>query len=88
MRTRRLALPLPSLSGNRKRLLGGLLSEIEVAEEANQRSENPAPLVTEDALDQDRGSTIGRTSTDPPSRRAGIRSATAKAASTSATSNR
>ena len=83
-----LALAGPPFSGDRKGLLGGFLSEVKVTEEADQGGEDTAPLVAEDALDQDRGSTIGRTSTDPPSRTAGMRSAMPSAASTSATSNR
>jgi hypothetical protein len=42
----------PPLGRDRKRLLGGLLSEVDVAEEADQRREDPAPLALEDPLDQ------------------------------------
>ena len=87
-RVGRLAVARPPFGRDRKRLLGGLLGEIEVTEEADQRGEDSSPLVAEDALDQGRGSTIGRTSTEPPRRTAGMRSATLSAASTSATSNR
>jgi len=43
--------PRPSLSGCGKRVLRGFLGEIEVAEEADERSENAAPLVAEDPLE-------------------------------------
>jgi hypothetical protein len=42
----------PALGGGRKRLLGGLLGEIEVAEEADQRGEDPPPLVAKDLFEQ------------------------------------
>jgi hypothetical protein len=42
----------PPLGRDRKRLLGGLLSEIDVAEEADQGREYPTPLALEDLLDQ------------------------------------
>jgi hypothetical protein len=42
----------PPLGRDRERLLGGLLGEIDVAEEADQGREYPAPLATEDLLDQ------------------------------------
>jgi hypothetical protein len=42
----------PPLGRGRKRLLGGLLGEIDVAEEADQRRQDPAPLALEDLLDQ------------------------------------
>jgi hypothetical protein len=41
----------PALRGDRKRLLGGFLGEVEVAEEADQRREDAAPLVAEDLLE-------------------------------------
>jgi hypothetical protein len=41
----------PPCSGDRERLLGGFLGEIEVAEEADQRGEDAPPLVAEDLLD-------------------------------------
>jgi hypothetical protein len=42
----------PPLGCDRKRLLGSLLGEIDVAEKADQGRENPAPLALEDLLDQ------------------------------------
>jgi hypothetical protein len=42
----------PPLGRDRKGLLGGLLSEVDVAEEADQGREDPAPLALEDLLDQ------------------------------------
>jgi hypothetical protein len=42
----------PPFGRDRKRLLGGLLGEIDVAEEADQGCEDPAPLALEDLLDQ------------------------------------
>ena len=36
---------------DRERLLGGLLGEVEVAEEADQGSEDTAPLIAEDLLE-------------------------------------
>src|SRR5205807_9271392 len=80
------AVARPSLRRDRERLLGGLLGEIEVTEEADQRREDAAPLLAEDVLDQ--RSTSGRTSTAPPRRAAGMRAASSMAASRSAASNR
>jgi len=37
----------PALRGGRERLLGGLLGQVEVAEEADERCEDSAPLLTE-----------------------------------------
>ena len=37
----------PALGGDRKRLLCDLLGEVEVAEEADQRGEDAAPLLAE-----------------------------------------
>ena len=48
---RRGALPWPALGSAGKRLLRCFLGEIEVAEEADQRSEDAAPLVAEDPLE-------------------------------------
>jgi hypothetical protein len=87
-RIRRDAVARPALGGNRERLLGGLLGEIEVAEEADQAGEDAAPLVAEDLLEQRYRSTRGRTSTAPPIRAAGIRAAISSAASRSSTSSR
>jgi hypothetical protein len=42
----------PPLGRDRKRLLGGFLGEVDVAEEADQGREDPAPLALEDLLDQ------------------------------------
>jgi hypothetical protein len=42
----------PPLGRDRKRLLGGLLGEVYVAEEADQGREDPAPLALEDLVDQ------------------------------------
>jgi hypothetical protein len=41
----------PALGGDRERLLRGFLGEIEVAEEADQRREDAAPLVAESLLE-------------------------------------
>jgi hypothetical protein len=42
----------PALRGDRERLLGGLLGEIEIAEETDQRGYDPPPLIAEDAIQQ------------------------------------
>jgi hypothetical protein len=42
----------PPFGGDGKRLLGGLLGEVDVAEEADQGSQDSAPLALEDLLDQ------------------------------------
>ena len=76
----------PAFGGDRERLLGGLLGEVEVAEEADQGGEHAPPLLAEDLLDQ--RATSGRTSTAPPSRAAGIRAANSIAASRSSASSR
>jgi hypothetical protein len=78
----------PSLRSDRERLLRGFLGEVEVAEEADQRSEDPPPLIAEDPFEDRYHSTIGRTSTAPPSRAAGTRAAISIAASRSSASNR
>jgi hypothetical protein len=41
----------PALGGDRERLLRGFLGEVEVAEEADQRGEDAAPLLAEDLLE-------------------------------------
>jgi hypothetical protein len=41
----------PALGGDRERLLGGLLGEVEVAEEADQVGEDAVPLLAEDVLE-------------------------------------
>ena len=51
-RVGRRALARPSLGGDGERLLGGLLGEVEVTEEADQRGEDPPPLVAEDLIEQ------------------------------------
>src|SRR5438034_4218112 len=71
----------PALGGGRERLLRGFLGEVEVAEEADQARKDAAPLVAEDLLEDRYRSTIGRTSTAPPMRAAGMRAASSIAAS-------
>ncbi len=78
--------PGPALRRDRERLLCGFLGEVEVAEEADQRSEDLSPLVAEGLLDQ--RSTTGRTSIAPPRRAAGIREANSIAASRSSASKK
>jgi hypothetical protein len=41
----------PALGGDREGLLRGFLGEVEVAEEADERSEDAAPMVPERLLD-------------------------------------
>src|SRR5207253_8625843 len=77
----------PALGRDRERFLSGFLGEVEVAEEADQARENAAPLIAEDLLEDAQYSTIGRTSTAPPRRAAGIRAASSIAASRSSASN-
>ena len=60
-RVRRRAVARPALGGDRERLLGGLLGEVEVAEEADQGGEDAAPLLAEDLLES-APLTTGRTS--------------------------
>jgi hypothetical protein len=50
-RVGRNALARPPLRGDRKRLLRGILGEVEVAEEPDERSEDAAPLVPKDAVE-------------------------------------
>ena len=78
----------PALGGDRECLLGGFLGELEVAEEADRCRQDAAPLVAEDLFQRRYHSTIGRTSTAPPSRAAGMRAASSIAASRSSASNR
>jgi hypothetical protein len=47
------ALARPALGGDRERLLGGFLGEVEVAEEADQCCEDAAPFVAEGLLEDD-----------------------------------
>src|SRR5439155_14524847 len=75
------ARPRPSLGCRRKRVMRGFLGEIEIAEEADQGREDPSPLVAEDVVEGRHRSTIGRTSTAPPIRAAGMRAASSIAAS-------
>jgi hypothetical protein len=76
----------PALRSDRERLLRGFLGEVEVAEEADQRGKDAAPLVLEDLIDQ--RSTTGRTSTAPPMLAAGTRAASSIAASRSSASRK
>jgi hypothetical protein len=79
--------PRPALNGDREGLLCGFLREVEVAEEADQRSEHPAPLLTEGLLEgRYQYRSAGRTSIAPPTRAAGIREASSIAASRSSAS--
>ena len=80
------AISRPALRGDREGLLRGFLGEVEVAEEADQGSEDVAPLIAEDPVEVRHHSMIGRTSTAPPMRAAGIRAANAMAASRSSAS--
>src|SRR5881397_209876 len=57
------AVARPTLRGNRERLLGGFLGEVEVAEEADQPREYAAPVIAEDLVEVLYHSTSGRTST-------------------------
>ncbi len=81
-----LAVAGPSLRGDRERVLRGFLGELEVAEEADQGREDLAPLLAEGLLEDRYHSMTGRTSMAPPSRAAGIRAASAIAASRSSAS--
>lgn len=76
----------PALCGDSEGLLRGLFGEVEVAEEADQRSEDMPPLIAKGLLEERYHSTIGRTSTAPPMRAAGIRVASSIAASRSSAS--
>src|SRR5437867_3124400 len=77
----RRAVARPALGGQRKRLLSGLLGEVEVAEEADQGRDDASPLVVERALELVQRSTSGLTSIAPPMRAAGMRAASSIAAS-------
>ena len=76
----------PALGGDRERLLGGFLGEVEVAEEADQGGEDASPLVAEDLLEH--YSASGRTSIAPPIEAAGMRDASSIAASRSSASKK
>jgi hypothetical protein len=45
------AVARPALGGDRERLLRGFLGEVEVAEEADERSQDAPPLVAERLLE-------------------------------------
>ncbi len=87
-RALRLALARPALRGDRERLLGSFLGEVEVAEEADQRSQDATPLVAKGPLDAyfAQYASLGRISIAPPSRAAGTRAASSIAASRSSAS--
>jgi hypothetical protein len=76
----------PLLCSDRERFLGGLFGKIEVAAEADQRSDDITPVLAKDLLENRYRSTMGRTSIAPPIRAAGIRAATSIAASRSSAS--
>jgi hypothetical protein len=78
----------PALRGDREGLLRGFLGELEVAEEADQCSEDTAPLVAEGLLEDRYRSTTGRTSIAPPMLAAGILEASSIAASRSSASKK
>src|SRR4051812_19138360 len=75
------AVARPALGGDRERLLSGLLGEVAVAEEADQGSEDVAPLVAKGLFEGCPHPTMGRTSIAPPRRAAGIFAASSMAAS-------
>jgi hypothetical protein len=50
-RVRRDPVARPAVGGDREGLLRGFLGEVEVAEEADERSEDTAPLLAEDLLE-------------------------------------
>ena len=78
----------PALRGDREGLLCGFLGQVEVAEEADQCSEDASPLIAEGLLEDRYRSTSGRTSIAPPMLAAGIREATSIAASRSSASKK
>ena len=82
------AVARPALRRDRERLLRGFLGEVEVAEEADQRSEDASPLLAEGLFEDRYHSTSGRTSIAPPMRAAGIREASSIAASRSSASKK
>ena len=85
-RIRRIPIHRPAFRRDREGLLRGFLREVEVAEEADERGQHAAPLVTEGLLEDRYHSMIGRTSIAPPRRAAGICAASAIAASRSSAS--
>ena len=80
------AVARPPFGGDREGLLRGFLGEVEVAEEADQGSEDASPLVAEDLVEDRYHSASGRTSTAPPMLAAGMREASSMAASRSSAS--
>ena len=57
----------PALSGDRERLLSGLLGEVKVAEKADQGGQDAAPLLAEDVVEcRYQYTSEGRISTAPP----------------------
>ena len=76
----------PAGGGDREGLLGGLLGELEVAEDADQGGQHAPPLVAEGLLERSYHSAMGRTSMAPPMLAAGIFAASSIAASRSAAS--
>jgi hypothetical protein len=82
------AVARPPLRRDREGLLRGLLGEVEVAEEADQRSEDATPLLAEGLVQDRYRSTIGRISIAPPMLAAGIRAASSIAASRSSASKK
>ena len=63
------AVARPALGGDRERLLGGVLGEVEVAEDADQGGQDAAPLLAEDLVERRYAcqyASEGRISTAPP----------------------
>jgi hypothetical protein len=46
------AVARPAFRSDRKRLLGGLLGQVKIAEKADQKGDNATPLFAEDPLEQ------------------------------------
>ena len=78
----------PALGGDGERVLRGLLGDVEVAEEADERRQDVAPVGAEGLLEDRYRSAIGRTSIAPPMRAAGKRPASSIAASRSSASKK
>ena len=78
----RYAVPGPLLESRREGVVHDFLGQVEVADEANQRGQDPARLSAVEALDRHQAarSTIGRTSIEPI-RTEGMRAAIAVASS-------
>src|SRR5205085_822576 len=83
---RRHSVAPPPFRGDREGLLRGFLGDVEVAEEADQRREDAPPLLAEGVFQLSYHCTVGRTSTAPPRRAAGIFAARSIAASRSSAS--